>query len=149
MSIFESNQQVIEQFNRDEQTWRRRHLRRLERRFNHVNAGAMHHDLLDMLAELVERKDLLIESTVTVKDSDSHHCGDRAELLNGGIREKVSGGIKSFLEFKREPVGISPSKLGGYYGSHQFQYLKSDLSKADGQWSCLPCAYVSARLFLD
>ena len=79
MSIIQSNQQVIDQFNRDEQSWRRRHLRRLERRLNHASPGAMHQDVLDMLAELGERKDLLIVSSVMVKDSDSHLCGDRAE----------------------------------------------------------------------
>lgn len=68
MSIFEANQQLIDQFNSDEQIWRRPRLRRLERRLNHPNPGAMHHDVLDMLAEMGERKDVSIVSTVRSKD---------------------------------------------------------------------------------
>jgi len=60
MGRLQANQQLIDQFNTDEQILERRQRRRLERRLNHAKLGAMHHAILDMLDELDERKDLSV-----------------------------------------------------------------------------------------
>jgi len=54
--MLQCNQQLIDQFNRDEQRWRRRQWRRLKRRVRYPKLGAAPHDVLDMLDDMGENK---------------------------------------------------------------------------------------------
>jgi hypothetical protein len=54
--MLQRHQQLIDQFNRDEQGWRRRQWHKLKRRRKFPKLGAGRHAILDMLDEMGDKK---------------------------------------------------------------------------------------------
>jgi len=54
--MLQRNQELIDQFNHDEQRWQRLQLRKVKRRVRFPKLGALSHALLDMRDEMRERR---------------------------------------------------------------------------------------------
>ena len=55
LSKAQGNQELIDQFNQDEQLWRRLQWRKVKRRVRFPKLGALPHAILDLLDEMRER----------------------------------------------------------------------------------------------
>jgi len=54
--MLQRNQELIDQFNRDEQRWWQLQRRKLKRRVRFPKLGALRHDILDLRDEMRERR---------------------------------------------------------------------------------------------
>jgi len=54
--MLQLDQELIDQFNRDEQRWRLLQWRKLKRRVRFPKLGALRHDILDVWDEMRERR---------------------------------------------------------------------------------------------
>jgi len=54
--MLQRNQELIDQFNRDEERWRRLQWRKLMRRVRFPKLGALSHTILDLRDEIRERR---------------------------------------------------------------------------------------------
>ncbi|MBW2036337.1 MAG: hypothetical protein JRI41_02490 [Deltaproteobacteria bacterium] len=54
--MLQRNQELIDQFNQDEQLWRRLQWRKMKRRVRFPKLGALHHAILDLRDEMRERR---------------------------------------------------------------------------------------------
>ena len=55
-AMLQRNQELIDQFNRDEQRWQRLRCRKVKRRDRLPKLGALSHAMLDLLDEISEKR---------------------------------------------------------------------------------------------